>query len=187
MNGSRNGSKNGLKITYCAGGIVWRESTRGREVLLILSRKNQDWKFPKGHIDDDDDGWDAAAKTAALANVLMDADLTPHRIERAGITALSPSDLRHAISRGRRIRLVASARIEGGEVHGRVAPAQLDAGDPLATLTGTQNALVLETDILGDVGIFQLTGGLTQTAYALIADLVAVRDRVAGGPAGSGI
>src|SRR5581483_5414597 len=34
----------------------------------------------------DTDGWDAAAKTAALANVLLGARLTPHDVEREGIT-----------------------------------------------------------------------------------------------------
>jgi homoserine dehydrogenase len=37
------------------------------------------------------------------------------------------------------------------------------------------NALFLETDLLGRVGITQLDGGLTQTAYALLSDLIAVR------------
>ena len=32
----------------------------------------------------DVDGWDAAAKTAALANVLMDARITPHDVDRTG-------------------------------------------------------------------------------------------------------
>jgi 8-oxo-dGTP diphosphatase len=48
-------------IIYCAGGIVWRETQHGREVLLIQSRDDQGWKFPKGHIDDGE-GWDAAAQ-----------------------------------------------------------------------------------------------------------------------------
>jgi 8-oxo-dGTP diphosphatase len=67
---------NGTKITYCAGGIVWRESQRGREVLLIFSRKNQDWKFPKGHIDDDDDGWDAAAQREVKEETGYDTVIT---------------------------------------------------------------------------------------------------------------
>jgi 8-oxo-dGTP pyrophosphatase MutT (NUDIX family) len=48
-------------IIYCAGGLVWRETQRGREVLLIRSRDDQGWKFPKGHIDESE-GWDAAAQ-----------------------------------------------------------------------------------------------------------------------------
>jgi len=55
-------SEGNRKIDYCAGGLVWREAGGVREVLLILSREDQAWKFPKGHIDDTDPGWDAAAQ-----------------------------------------------------------------------------------------------------------------------------
>lgn len=54
--------KTNRDIVYCAGGIVWRETLRGREVLLIQSREDQAWKFPKGHIDDDDPSWEHAAQ-----------------------------------------------------------------------------------------------------------------------------
>jgi homoserine dehydrogenase len=37
-----------------------------------------------------------------------------------------------------------------------------------------QNLLVLKTDLLGEIGIHQLDGGLNQTAYALLSDLVAI-------------
>ena len=43
----------------------------------------------------DIDGWDAAAKTAALANVLLNARLTPAAVERRGIT---PEDARRAVA-----------------------------------------------------------------------------------------
>ena len=39
------------------------------------------------------------------------------------------------------------------------------------------NALVLQTDLLGEIAICQLGGSLTQTAYALLSDLVTVRRR----------
>ena len=41
----------------------------------------------------DVDGWDAAAKAAALANVLLDARITPHDVDRAGIRDLDPAAL----------------------------------------------------------------------------------------------
>jgi 8-oxo-dGTP diphosphatase len=51
-----------MKIIYCAGGVVWRQKNKDREVLLILSHNDHKWKLPKGHIDDTDQGWDHAAQ-----------------------------------------------------------------------------------------------------------------------------
>ena len=39
------------------------------------------------------------------------------------------------------------------------------------------NALVLQTDLLGEIAVCQLGGSLTQTAYALLSDLIAIRRR----------
>ena len=129
----------------------------------------------------DVDGWDAAAKTAALINVLMHGSVTPRTIDRTGIRDVTPGHVRDAMARGKRIRLVASAERRDGHAVGRVAPEELDANDPLAHLTGVQNMLVLRTDVLGDLGIHQMSGGLTQTAYALLSDLVAIAREQADG------
>lgn len=123
----------------------------------------------------DVDGWDAAAKTAALMNVLMDAQVTPLDIERTGIRALTGVKVRDAVARGRRVRLVSSAWLERGTPKGRVAPEELTADEPLALLRGMSNAVFLDTDLLGRVGITEMDGGLTQTAYALLSDLIRLR------------
>jgi homoserine dehydrogenase len=62
-----------------------------------------------------------------------------------------------------------------------VEPSELAADDLLAGLGGTANALILRTDLLGEIAMCQLGGDLTQTAYALLSDLVTVRRRLAGG------
>jgi homoserine dehydrogenase len=126
----------------------------------------------------DVDGWDAAAKTAALVNVLLGGRVTPHEITRSGIRDISPVELGAAMARGRRIRLVASASRRGGTIEARVEPELLDATDPLASLGALENALFLHTDMLGDVGIVQRTSSLTQTAYALLSDLTYIGRRL---------
>lgn len=131
----------------------------------------------------DIDGWDAAAKVSALANVLMDADLTPHTVTREGIRGVTEDWIRSAAARGCRVKLLATAVRRGEHVAARVAPSELDAGDLLARLPGTSNAIVFDTDVLGEVAITELDGGLTQTAYALVSDLVAVRRGWPGPPA----
>jgi len=126
----------------------------------------------------DIDGWDAAAKTAALVNVLMGSVITPHHVARTGIRDVTGLDVREALGRNKRIRLVASASRQGGKVKARVEPELLDHHDPLAGLVDLNNALYLTTDLLGDVGIVQRGGSLTQTAYALLSDLSRISQRL---------
>ncbi len=97
----------------------------------------------------DVDGWDAAAKTAALANVLLGANITPQagRAARAsrrtrGRRAIEARARRPAAEAGR-----ARGR-EGPRVTARVAPEELPGDDLLAGLEGQQNALILQTDLL---------------------------------------
>lgn len=128
----------------------------------------------------DIDGWDAAAKAAALANVLMDADLTPREVDRTGISAESAVQALRARQNGRRLRLVAAgSRRADGRVSASVRPQELPDDDLLAQLRGKSNALILQTDLLGDIAITQLGGDVTMTAYALLSDLVTLR-RTAG-------
>jgi homoserine dehydrogenase len=124
------------------------------------------------------DGWDAAAKTAALANVLMDAELTPQSVERDAIAPATADAARAALKAGRRLRLVVSAAGRGENVNASVRLVEIDAGDLLATLPESANALILKTDLLGEVAVCQMAGDITQTAYALLSDLIAVSRRV---------
>jgi homoserine dehydrogenase len=126
----------------------------------------------------DIEGWDAAAKTATIANVLMDGRITPHDVARTGIGDISPGEVSHALTRGRRVRLVASASRHAGRLETRVEPELLDPDDPLASLGPLENALILHTDLLGDVGIVQRSSSLTHTAYALLSDLAQISLRL---------
>jgi homoserine dehydrogenase len=117
----------------------------------------------------DVEGWDAAAKAAALANVLMGAHITPKDVERHGIGPATGRLAREARAAGRRLKLVARAERHGRGSR-RVAPEALPGDDLLAGLEGQQNALILTTDLLEEIAIVQRSGSLTQTAYALLSD-----------------
>ena len=126
----------------------------------------------------DVDGWDAAAKTAALVNVLMGGGITPHDVTRTGIRDMTTRDVADAVQRGRRVRLIASAARHGRALEVRVEPELIDAADPLAALGKLENALFLRTDLLGEVGIVQRTSSLQQTAYALLSDVSHISQRL---------
>jgi homoserine dehydrogenase len=122
----------------------------------------------------DVDGWDAAAKTSVVANALMGARLTPQTVEREGVSAASEARVRAARAVGRRLKLVASAEKTSAIVRARVRLVELPETDLLAQLEGQQNAIILKTDVLGEIAIVQRGTGLTPTAYGLVSDLVAV-------------
>lgn len=126
----------------------------------------------------DVEGWDAAAKAAALANVLLDADVTPHDVAREGLGPDVGARAIAARADGRRLKLVASASGRGANVRLRVALESLGHDDPLAALEGMANALELDTWPLGRVVITQRDGGLEITAYALMSDMVAICRRL---------
>ena len=56
------------------------------------------------------EGHDAAAKVAALANVLLDADITPDDVPRDSLVGLTQNDVAKVLSYGRRLRLIAEAQ-----------------------------------------------------------------------------
>jgi homoserine dehydrogenase len=95
-------------------------------------------------------------------------------VNRTGITALAPHDLRDAIDAGTRLRLVGTARRVDGRVWAQVAPTRVPATDLYAQLPGMANALTFETDLLEAITIVQGGGGLVQTAYALLSDLLSL-------------
>jgi homoserine dehydrogenase len=128
----------------------------------------------------DVDGWDAAAKAAALANVLLDAGITPQAVPRQELTAAAAGGARAARARGHRLKVVASGRREGTRVTTAVKLEELPADDPLAVLDGQANALELDTWPAGRIVITQRDGGLEKTAYALLSDLMTVIRRTKG-------
>jgi homoserine dehydrogenase len=121
----------------------------------------------------DVDGWDAAVKGCAIANALMGAALRPRDVRRRGIAGVTAAELRRARRSGARVRLVVRGRRRRGRVLVSVAPERLPVGDLLVS-SGADGVLVLETDLMGELGIWEGAGGVDQTAYALLSDLVAL-------------
>ena len=49
-------------VILAAGGIVWRDASRGREIALIHRPKYDDWTLPKGKLDDGESWQDCALR-----------------------------------------------------------------------------------------------------------------------------
>ncbi len=120
-------------------------------------------------------GWDGAAKVAALANVLLDAAMTPLTVAREvpPIEEL-PMRVAQAQQNGRVLKQIAEANLTSNGVVGRVALVEFEPDDFLAHSFGSGGALTLFTDTMGRISIVQHDGQTAQTAFALLADLCAI-------------
>lgn len=122
------------------------------------------------------DGWDASAKLTALMNVMMDAHLTPDKINRTGIYDITKADIDEAKSRGNVIKLMCRGKIEDGKPVGTVAPVEIPENSMFASINGTAAALTLTTDLLGPISIIEQVHEpeIDQTAYGILSDLYRV-------------
>jgi 8-oxo-dGTP diphosphatase len=53
---------NGVNTIRAAGGLIWRDSVRGREVAVIHRARYGDWTLPKGKLKPGEDWRDAAIR-----------------------------------------------------------------------------------------------------------------------------
>jgi homoserine dehydrogenase len=120
----------------------------------------------------DVDGWDATVKICALANVLMNVQLTPQDVDRQGIRDLSVRQVQAARAEGKPFKLVARAKRNGGKVIASVRPEQIASGDVLANVRGTSLAVHFELDMMPGLTITSHRPNLQSTAYGLLADFI---------------
>jgi homoserine dehydrogenase len=128
----------------------------------------------------DIDGWDAAVKTAALANVLMDARTTPKGVVREGIRDVSLESIRQAATKGKKVKLVATAERTEGTVNAEVGPKLVGPESPFWCVNGTSSALTLKTDLMGEITIIENEPTLAQTAYAIFSDMLLIASAISG-------
>ncbi len=122
----------------------------------------------------DVEGFDALAKVVILSNVLLGGALKTSDVPCKGISAITKADVKAAKAQGFRYKLIGHAKNENGVVTATVSPQKLPLSDPLAGVMGAQNALSLETDLMGKITIQGAGAGKTETGFAILSDILAV-------------
>jgi homoserine dehydrogenase len=122
----------------------------------------------------DVEGFDALAKVVILSNVLLGGPLKTSDVARKGISSITKADVAAAKKDGFRYKLIGQAKKEAGAIVASVAPQKLPLSDPLAGVMGAQNALSLETDLLGKVTIQGAGAGKTETGFSILSDMLAI-------------
>lgn len=120
----------------------------------------------------DIDGWDAAAKTAALINVLMDGCITPLDIKREGIQNITYDEILESEKNGKVIKLICHGWAENGKTYGELKPMSISKEHIFAGITGTSSILSIKTDLMGEITIVEQDPEIEQTGYGLFSDLM---------------
>lgn len=137
----------------------------------------------------DVDGYDAAQKAAILASLAFHTEVPLEKVYRQGITEISADQIAAAKRDGYVIKLLAICEfIEADEkgpegISVRVYPALVPRNHPLASVDGAYNAVFVEAEAAGRLMFYGSGAGGTQTASAILGDVVSAAKRhVAGGP-----
>jgi homoserine dehydrogenase len=123
---------------------------------------------------DDVNGADAAAKMAILATVAFGSRVSIDEVETRGITEIEPAHVAAAADLGMVVRLVGIATLANEAVDVRVQPAFVQRTHPLAAVDGAFNAVMLQGDAIREITLEGPGAGGTETASAVVADLVSV-------------
>lgn len=137
----------------------------------------------------DVDGYDAAQKAAILASLAFHTEVPLEKVYREGITHISAAQIAAAKRDGYVIKLLAICEFIEADSFGdegvsvRVYPALVPRSHPLASVSGAYNAVFVEADAAGQLMFYGSGAGGTQTASAILGDVVSAAKRhVAGGP-----
>jgi homoserine dehydrogenase len=153
--------------------ILSNMTDSGRAYADIL-RDAQAAGFAEADPTMDVDGSDAAAKLQILASVAFGGFAPYEAISREGIEAIDPLDIDFARDLGCRIKLLAIARVDAGELELRVHPALVPVDHPLASIGGAFNAVHIVGDSAGPVVLSGLGAGRGPAASSVVADIVEI-------------
>lgn len=120
----------------------------------------------------DVDGFDAAHKLALLASLAFARKVDFASVSIEGIRRISPLDIRYAAELGYRIKLLGHARRIDGVVSQSVRPCLVDRREPIATIDGVLNGVVIRGSFVQDVLLVGRGAGAGPTASAVAADII---------------
>ena len=123
-------------------------------------------------------GIDAAIKLVILANTVLNQRITLEDIDITGIDLLTEEAIRLAEEQDAAIRLIGEI-IPSKNLY-RLSPRIIPRHHPLV-VHGSLNAIILRTDLAGDLVFSGKGAGSIETASAVLGDILSIRDRYAGG------
>ncbi len=167
--GILNGTSN-FVLTRMEGGLGFAEAVKQAQAL----------GYAEADPTADVEGHDVRLKVVILANELLDAKINVNDVRCKGISALTRGDIEQARQDHARWKLIGAAtRNADGSVSASVEPRLLSNDHPLASIGGATNAVSFTTGLIGTVTVSGPGAGRTETAFALLSDIISLHQSAA--------
>ena len=152
--------------------FILSEMTRTGASYEDALQQAQELGYAEADPTEDVTGRDAAAKMAIIARLAFNLPVHLDQVPHEGIERLTSEDIAYAKELGLSLKLVGTAeRLDGG-ISVRVYPAFLYGAHPLASVSGSFNAVTIESPAITEITLSGPGAGGRQTASAILGDVI---------------
>ncbi|MSO44208.1 MAG: homoserine dehydrogenase [Thermoleophilia bacterium] len=137
-------------------------------------RQAQELGYAEADPTEDVGGGDAAAKMAILSSIAFHTRVLIDDVHYSGIDDLQGDDVDIARDLGFTMKLLGVARLVDGAISVRVHPALVPDDHPLASVNGSDNAVLLESETVRQIMLVGPGAGGTETASAVVSDVLSI-------------
>lgn len=133
----------------------------------------------------DVEGYDAGRKVAIMASMAFHSRVTFQDVYTEGITKITAKDICYANELGWVIKLLGVAKNTPEGIEARVHPMLIPKDHPLATVSGSYNAVFVHASAADDVMFYGRGAGELPTASAVMGDVFEAARNMVNGFSGS--
>ena len=156
--------------------ILTKMSNSGMSYAEALAQA-QSLGYAEANPTADVEGFDASYKISILSSLAFRRKVPLDKVYREGITNVSPADIAFGKEMGFVVKLLAIAKDIDGKTEVRVHPAFVPKDSPLASVSDSFNAVLIEGDAVGDVMLYGRGAGDLPTGSAIVSDIVVAASR----------
>lgn len=157
---------------------ILSEMARNKISFAEALRAAQEKGYAESNPTLDINGMDAAHKLVILVFLGLGKFVNVKEIHTEGINHISQDDIEYADSLNLTIKLLAIAKKVGTELDVRVHPTLIAKDHSLATVNNVDNAILIDTDPLGDIFIEGAGAGQGSAAAGVVSDILNLGERV---------
>ncbi len=143
-----------------------------------ILKRAQDLGYAESDPTSDVEGHDAKYKIAILASIISGKRVDISKVFCEGIRNVSLNDIKSAAKRNYRIKLLGIADNSEKKLDIRVHPVMVPLDNPLASVHGADNAILVHGDAVGELTLIGKGAGSLPTASSVLGDVLMIASQI---------